>query len=130
MVYKNNVLPAICRAYFIVLQGTWLFQVGFILYPLSFMGGWDQENHDQMMITTMIFTWHFAGVFLLFSLLGLCINIRIKLLSRANVYTALDIKMGNRNGDDSTETNGRTNAWNGTLEQNMIGLTDSEEEVL
>ncbi|XP_052811512.1 transmembrane protein 45B-like [Mya arenaria] len=65
MKYKNNIMCALSRAYCTLLQGTWFWQIGWILYPpfkSSFR--WDEDDHEQMMIATMIFAWH-AGVNLL-----------------------------------------------------------------
>lgn len=59
--YRNNILCALSRAYFTILQGTWFWQVGWILYPpFESSYKWDLEDHDQMMIATMIFAWHAA----------------------------------------------------------------------
>lgn len=70
MKYRNSVICTLARAYFTLLQGTWFWQVGWILYPpfeSSFR--WNQNDHEQMMIATMIFAWHAAVDMLL--LLGI-----------------------------------------------------------
>lgn len=61
MKYRNNIICALSRPYFAILQGTWFWQVGWILYP-PFKNSyqWDLEDHEQMMIATMIFAWHAA----------------------------------------------------------------------
>lgn len=56
--YRENVTIALTRTYFTLLQGTWFFQIGFILYPPSGMAHWDLEDHEQMMIVTMIYSWY------------------------------------------------------------------------
>ena len=56
--YRENVTIAFARTYFTFLQGTWFYQIGFILYPPGSMAHWDMEDHDQMMIITMIFSWY------------------------------------------------------------------------
>lgn len=56
--YRENVTIALARTYFTLLQGTWFFQVGFILYPPGSMARWDMEDHEQMMIVTMIYSWY------------------------------------------------------------------------
>ncbi|KAH3736599.1 hypothetical protein DPMN_043170 [Dreissena polymorpha] len=55
--YPDSILCALRRAYFILLQGTWFWLIGWILYP-PFEGSyrWDKDDHKQMMIATMIFT--------------------------------------------------------------------------
>lgn len=51
---------ALGRTYFTFLQGTWFCQVGFILYPPRWMFHWDKDDHEQMMIVTVIYSWHYA----------------------------------------------------------------------
>lgn len=47
MFQPTNVMPALCRIYFTLLQGTWFFQVGYILYPPSGLK-WDEDDHTQV----------------------------------------------------------------------------------
>ena len=75
--FSANPLAAYTRAWMVLLQGTWFIQVGFILYPpLPFMLHWEQEDHQQMMLATMMFTWHMAAdtilVFLISALSRSC----------------------------------------------------------
>lgn len=61
MNYRNSIVCALFRAYCTLLQGTWFWQVGWILYPpFESSFHWDEEDHEQMMIATMIFAWHAA----------------------------------------------------------------------
>ncbi|RWS14039.1 transmembrane protein 45B-like protein, partial [Dinothrombium tinctorium] len=63
--YRNNVLSAIFRSMSALLQGTWFYQVGFILYnPIPGAIEWKTESHYEMMLITAIFCWHIAGVML------------------------------------------------------------------
>ncbi|KAL3882263.1 hypothetical protein ACJMK2_028625 [Sinanodonta woodiana] len=62
MKYRHNVLAPLSRSYFLLLQGTWFYQIAFILYnPIEGAMPWDLGDHEQMMIVTMYFTWH-AGL--------------------------------------------------------------------
>ncbi|XP_070000043.1 transmembrane protein 45B [Penaeus vannamei] len=88
MCYKNNVLPALCRSYFTLLQGTWFYQIGFILYP-PWGPTWDQENHGQMMMVTLFFTWHNATIFVIMALSGSLIYLRVKAKGPAAMYHGL-----------------------------------------
>lgn len=47
MFQPKNVMPALCRIFFTFLQGTWFYQIGFILYPPS-GDKWDEEDHTQV----------------------------------------------------------------------------------
>ncbi|XP_066277220.1 transmembrane protein 45B-like [Branchiostoma lanceolatum] len=52
------------RAALAMLQGTWLWQAGFILYPPFPGHEWDLENHENMMFVSMAFCWHILGILL------------------------------------------------------------------
>ncbi|XP_076059222.1 transmembrane protein 45B-like [Oratosquilla oratoria] len=88
MLYRKNVLPALCRSYFTLLQGTWFFQVGFILYP-PVGEEWDQKDHKQLMITTLIFTWHMAAIFVFTAVVGTVIYLKVKHMDRTSYYRTL-----------------------------------------
>lgn len=45
-----------------------MFQIGFVLYPLS-GPEWDLEKHDNIMFITMCFCWHYAVALLI---VGIC----------------------------------------------------------
>ncbi|XP_046384360.1 transmembrane protein 45B-like [Ischnura elegans] len=82
---KNSVIAALSRAYFTLLQGTWFYQVGFILYPpFSFLGKWNEDSHEQMMIVTMIYTWHAAFHIALIICAGFWVKFRVDKLTDAD----------------------------------------------
>uniref|UniRef100_A0A2I4ASY9 Transmembrane protein 45B n=1 Tax=Austrofundulus limnaeus TaxID=52670 RepID=A0A2I4ASY9_AUSLI len=61
---RNNIILELTRAGLFILQGTWFYQIGFVLYPLN--GDlWDLKLHDNMMFVTMCFCWHLAMALLL-----------------------------------------------------------------
>ena len=65
MRYRRNVLCPLSRAFFLWLQGTWFWQVGFILYnPIPGVEPWDEEDHGQMMLVTMMYAWHMGAILL------------------------------------------------------------------
>ena len=71
MKYRHNILAALSRSYFFFLQGTWFWQVGFILYnPNPNAEKWKEDGHDELMIATMLFTWHCGVVFLIMFAVG------------------------------------------------------------
>ena len=60
--YQNSALCMLARCFCALLQGTWFFQIGFVLYPpFSDKSGWDENNHEQMLLITAMFAWHMAG---------------------------------------------------------------------
>lgn len=76
MKHRNNVIVSLTRAYVVLLQGTWFWQAGFILYnPVPGAGKWNEEDHMQMMVVTMMFTWHMAVDFIVILSIGLLVGI-------------------------------------------------------
>ncbi|XP_061595805.1 transmembrane protein 45B [Cololabis saira] len=56
---RNNVVLELLKAFLFILQGSWFYQIGFVLYPLS-GPQWDLEQHGNIMFVTMCFCWHLA----------------------------------------------------------------------
>jgi len=76
LLHPHSALAALCRAYAVLLQGTWFWQIGFLLHnPIPNATPWDQHNHEQMMVVTMIFAWHVAGDFLIILAIGLIVRL-------------------------------------------------------
>ncbi|XP_029823745.2 transmembrane protein 45B [Ixodes scapularis] len=70
MVQRRSTLAALGRSFFGVMQGTWFFQIGFILHnPLPNSRPWD-ENHQNMMWAAVFYTWHMIGVMVHVGLMG------------------------------------------------------------
>ncbi|XP_026228003.1 transmembrane protein 45B [Anabas testudineus] len=61
---RDNIILELLTACFFILQGSWFYQIGFVLYPLS-GPKWDLNQHDNMMFVTMCFCWHIAVAMLL-----------------------------------------------------------------
>ena len=64
----HSLLAGLARSYFYLLQGTWFWQVGYILYTSS--ESWVQDNHDHIMLAKLIFTWHMGAIFMLQLVIG------------------------------------------------------------
>ena len=64
----HSLLAGLARSYFILLQGTWFWQVGYILYASS--EPWIQDNHDDIMLAKLTFTWHMGAIFVLQLVIG------------------------------------------------------------
>ncbi|KAL4658598.1 transmembrane protein 45B [Arapaima gigas] len=56
---RDHAVLELFRSSMAILQGTWFFQIGFVLFPFSGKE-WDQELHDNIMFITMCFCWHYA----------------------------------------------------------------------
>ncbi|XP_024615021.1 transmembrane protein 45A isoform X1 [Neophocaena asiaeorientalis asiaeorientalis] len=56
----TNVTVELLRISFFLLQGSWFWQIGFVLYPPSGGPAWDSVDHDNVMFLTICFCWHYA----------------------------------------------------------------------
>lgn len=63
---SDNVIFTYGRIAFTFLQGTWLIEIAFILYPPieSLENRWSSTDHMSIMFVTMSFIWHFLFIFL------------------------------------------------------------------
>ncbi|XP_030647733.1 transmembrane protein 45A [Chanos chanos] len=57
--HRGNILLELLRGTLSLLQGSWFWQIGFVLYPPSGQL-WDLKNHNNMMFITMCYCWHLA----------------------------------------------------------------------
>ena len=88
MVYRNNVLLALGRVFFTLLQGTWFWQISFWLFnPFEHHDGDDHDfsdrlvmpfeprphsetSHDRIMLMACAFTWHAGAIMIFMMMLG------------------------------------------------------------
>ncbi|KAF7670267.1 hypothetical protein LDENG_00299850 [Lucifuga dentata] len=61
---RDHFILELFRACMFILQGSWFYQIGFVLYPLS-GPEWDLTLHDNIMFVTMCFCWHLAVALLI-----------------------------------------------------------------
>ncbi|XP_021548127.1 transmembrane protein 45A [Neomonachus schauinslandi] len=57
---RTSITVELTRTSFILLQGSWFWQIGFVLYPPSGGPAWDAMDHDNIMFLTICFCWHYA----------------------------------------------------------------------
>ena len=71
---ENQILFTYGRILCTLLQGTWFFQIGFVLYPPTDAPEWkwDANKHDDIMKITMAFCWHIMII-----MVGLLIQLAI-----------------------------------------------------
>ena len=60
--FPDDIRPILLRSGFTLLQGTWFYFVGFILYPPLGWQKWKESDHHEMMMATMMFAWSIAAV--------------------------------------------------------------------
>uniref|UniRef100_T1JB64 Transmembrane protein 45B n=1 Tax=Strigamia maritima TaxID=126957 RepID=T1JB64_STRMM len=76
---RDQVIVSLARAFCTLLQGTWFYHVGFILYPpLPGMKQWASADHNEMMLVVMYFTWHAAVGFGITLLIGSLVSLKYR----------------------------------------------------
>ena len=86
MKFRNNALVALTRTLFFFVQGTWFWQIGFILYnPNPYAEKWLPADHFQLMMVTIYFTWHMSVVVLVMLVLGSVVGIVLKKSSSSTI---------------------------------------------
>ncbi|KAL8173732.1 UNVERIFIED_CONTAM: hypothetical protein K2H54_020758 [Gekko kuhli] len=62
---RDNIILELFCSSLALLQGTWFYQIGFVLYPPWGGPSWDVDDHNNVMFITMCFCWHYALVILI-----------------------------------------------------------------
>ncbi|KAM9795942.1 transmembrane protein 45A [Syngnathus typhle] len=79
--HRGNILLELLRCALTLLQGSWFWQIGYVLYPPS-GAQWDPKDHNNMMFITMCYSWHLAfamlGVGTLYCLVSCAVRTRLK----------------------------------------------------
>ncbi|XP_004706429.1 transmembrane protein 45A [Echinops telfairi] len=57
---RSNIIFALLHTSFLLFQGSWFWQIGFVLYPLNGGPAWESTDHNNMMFLTICFCWHYA----------------------------------------------------------------------
>ncbi|XP_008405817.1 transmembrane protein 45A [Poecilia reticulata] len=57
--HRDNIILDLLCCTLTLLQGSWFWQIGFVLYPRNGTV-WDMKDHNTMMFITMCFSWHLA----------------------------------------------------------------------
>lgn len=96
---RDNIILELFRACLFILQGSWFYQIGFVLYPLS-GPEWDLTMHDNIMFITMCFCWHLAVALLLVACTSSVVWFTVKRLSGRG----RDIEIGMRNTSSKSST--------------------------
>lgn len=66
--HRGNILLELLRCTLTLLQGSWFWQIGFVLYP-PHGPEWDLKDHNNMMFITMCYSWHLAFAMLVVGVL-------------------------------------------------------------
>ncbi|KAG8434702.1 hypothetical protein GDO86_012889 [Hymenochirus boettgeri] len=86
---RNHIVLELLRSSLTILQGSWFWQIGFVLYPLGGAAEWNQTDHENIMFITMCFCWHYAVALLImainYSLVYCCVSRNKKLSGDTNL---------------------------------------------
>lgn len=96
---RDNIILELFRACLFILQGSWFYQIGFVLYPLS-GPEWDLTLHDNIMFITMCFCWHLAVALFLVACIASAVWFTVKRLSGRG----RDIEIGMRNTSSTSSS--------------------------
>ncbi|XP_008686533.1 transmembrane protein 45B [Ursus maritimus] len=61
VILRDNIVLQLFRTSLVILQGTWFWQIGFVLFPPFGGPEWDQKDHANIMFVTMCFCWHYLA---------------------------------------------------------------------
>lgn len=79
---RDNIILELFRTSNTILQGTWFWQIAFVLFPPSGGPEWDQRDHGNVMFITMCYCWHYAAAVILMAsnyfLVYWCLKLRVK----------------------------------------------------
>ncbi|XP_005378605.1 PREDICTED: transmembrane protein 45B [Chinchilla lanigera] len=81
VIFRDNIVLELFRTSLLIFQGTWFWQIGFVLFPPFGTPEWDQNDMGNIMFITMCYCWHY--------LVALCImainySLVYCILTRAN----------------------------------------------
>ncbi|XP_049909929.1 transmembrane protein 45A [Epinephelus moara] len=62
--HRGNIILELLRCSLTLLQGSWFWEIGFVLYP-PHGPDWDLKDHNNMMFITMCYSWHLAFAMLM-----------------------------------------------------------------
>lgn len=95
----DNIILELLKGCMFILQGSWFYQIGFVLYPLR-GPEWDLKLHDNVMFVTMCFCWHLAVALLLVACTSSVVWCTLKRFSERG----RDIEIGMRNTSSKTSS--------------------------
>ncbi|XP_032084654.1 transmembrane protein 45B [Thamnophis elegans] len=85
----------VCLAF---LQGTWFWQIGFVLYPPRGRPEWDLNDHSNLMFITMCFCWHLALAIFITAVNYVLVYCYLQNCKRS--YRQIEIGLGTRKQKD------------------------------
>ncbi|XP_054610373.1 transmembrane protein 45B [Dunckerocampus dactyliophorus] len=97
---RDHIILELLRACLFILQGSWFYQIGFVLYPPS-GPTWDLTLHNNIMFVTMCFCWHLAVALIVVTCTSAAVWITMRRFSREG--QDIEIVLRNRLHNKSSE---------------------------
>jgi hypothetical protein len=120
---QNNILFTYGRIIFVMLQGTWFWEIGFILYPPfdSLANIWEPNNHQHLMFIVMSYAWHFL-------LISGSLCVQLLVVNKYYSNRRLDLSVENKLLAVNDDYNSNNEA-NGLRETRLSIDSDDDSEV-
>ncbi|XP_053166176.1 transmembrane protein 45A isoform X2 [Hemicordylus capensis] len=102
--FRGILVLEMLRTSLCLLQGSWFWQIGFVLYPPSGSSEWNQTDHNNVMFLTMCFCWHYAFALLIIAMNYTIVNwvVRSKMKRAPTVEIGL-LKTSERDQESEDE---------------------------
>nr|XP_057942193.1 transmembrane protein 45B [Doryrhamphus excisus] len=97
---RDHIILELLRALLFILQGSWFYQIGFVLYPPS-GPKWDLTSHNNVMFVTMCFCWHLAVAMLVVTCTSAAVWITMRRFSKGR--QDIEIVLRNTSHNRSSE---------------------------
>ncbi|XP_003417460.1 transmembrane protein 45B [Loxodonta africana] len=97
VILRDNIVLELFRTSLIILQGTWFWQIGFVLFPPFGTPEWDQKDHENIMFITMCYCWHYLAAICIVAInysLVYCLLTRLKRYRNGEVIGIQKLKSG------------------------------------
>ncbi|XP_062995578.1 transmembrane protein 45B-like [Elgaria multicarinata webbii] len=94
--FRNHLILELLRTSMLLTQGTWLWQISFVLYPHWGASNWDENDHESITFINMALCWHFAAVVLILSIIYGIVYCVFKRQERKFRETAIEIQQFNQ----------------------------------
>ncbi|KAM9848436.1 transmembrane protein 45A [Aulostomus maculatus] len=75
--HRGNLILELLRCTLTLLQGTWFWQIGFVLYPPR-SPEWDLKDHNNMMFVTTCYSWHLAFAMFIVGMLHFTVSFVVR----------------------------------------------------
>ncbi|XP_011790064.1 PREDICTED: transmembrane protein 45B [Colobus angolensis palliatus] len=97
VILRDHIVLELFRTSLLILQGTWFWQIGFVLFPPFGAPEWDQKDEANLMFITMCFCWHYLAALSIVAIsysLVYCLLTRMKKHGRGEIIGIQKLNSG------------------------------------